>query len=131
MTKMPVKKGNSLYDRVRQILDSARSTVARSVNSTQVAATWLIGQEIVEEEQKGKARAGYGEALLLDLSTRLTRNCERGWSVRQLEYARSFYLMYGDLLGGLKTNAVRSFSGEPVNSNALRSNSPMQLSTMI
>ena len=131
MTKIRMKKGSTLYDRVRQILESARSTFARSVNSTQIAATWLIGQEIVEEEQKGKTRAGYGDALLRDLSARLTRNCERGWSVRQLEYARSFYLMYGDLLGGLKTNAVRSFSGESVNSNALRSNSTTQLSTMI
>ncbi len=41
----------SLYDRVRKILDSARTTVARSVNTTQGAANWLIGREIIEEEQ--------------------------------------------------------------------------------
>ncbi|MEI6168703.1 MAG: PDDEXK nuclease domain-containing protein [bacterium] len=130
MSKM-MKKGASLYERVRQILESAKATAARSVNSTQVLANWLIGREIVEEEQKGKVRADYGDALLQDLSSRLTRNRERGWSVRQLEYARSFYLIYGDLLGGPNSNAVRSISGGTENSNALRSNSARQLSTII
>ncbi|MFO7534355.1 MAG: PDDEXK nuclease domain-containing protein [Kiritimatiellia bacterium] len=109
-----------LYDRVRQILESAKSTVARSVNTTQVMANWLVGREIVEEEQKGKARAGYGDALLQDLSVRLTRDFDRGWSVRQLEYVRSFYLTYRSLLNGTKSNALRSIFGETENSNAVR-----------
>ena len=50
-------KKMSLYDRIRQILESARSSVSRSVNTAQVVANWLIGREIVEEEQKGKRRA--------------------------------------------------------------------------
>jgi len=45
---------------VREILDTARAGVARTVNTTQVAANWLIGREIVEEEQRGQRRAGYG-----------------------------------------------------------------------
>lgn len=53
-----------LYRRVREIIESARAGAARSVNTTQVVAYWLIGREIVEEEQKGKARAGYGEERL-------------------------------------------------------------------
>ena len=35
-----------LYERVRQILKSARASVARTVNITQVVANWLIGREI-------------------------------------------------------------------------------------
>ena len=53
---------DTLYSRIRDILESARSGVARSVNTTQVVANWLIGQEIVEEEQRGRARAGYGNS---------------------------------------------------------------------
>ncbi len=45
----------SLYPRIRQILESARTTVARSVNTTQVVANWLIGREIVDAEQLGHA----------------------------------------------------------------------------
>ena len=49
-----------LYGRIRSILESARASVARTVNTTQVVANWLIGREIVEDQQQGKKRAGYG-----------------------------------------------------------------------
>lgn len=42
-----------LYTRVREILKSARARIARYVNTTQVVANWLVGRELVEEEQKG------------------------------------------------------------------------------
>lgn len=75
-----------MFERIRQILEFARSTVARSVNSTQVVANWLIGREIVEEEQKGCAKAGYGTRLLADLSGRLQEEYGNGYSVDNLEY---------------------------------------------
>lgn len=119
----------ALYRRVREILESARSGVARSVNTAQVCANWLIGREIVEEEQKGKKRAGYGEALLQDLSVRLSADVGKGWSVRNLEYCRVFYLEYPLLLGGRNSNAVRSILSLPLPagdrriSNAVRAES--------
>ena len=100
----------TLYNRIREILDSARAGVARSVNTVQVCANWLIGREIVEEEQKGKKRARYGEALLKDLSRRLSTDVGKGWSVRNLEYCRTFYLEYPLLLGERNSNAVHSIS---------------------
>lgn len=100
-----------LFDRVRDILESARTNIARTVNTTQVVANWLIGREIVEEEQQGKRRAGYGEALLANLSERLLLEFGKGWSVRQLEYCRNFYLSYPLLIEPEKSNAVRSISG--------------------
>jgi predicted nuclease of restriction endonuclease-like (RecB) superfamily len=99
-----------LYERIRQILESARTNVSRTVNTTQVVSNWLIGREIVEEEQQGKRRAGYGENLLIDLAERLRKEYGKGWSVRNLEYCRKFYFEYAVLLAGLKSNAVRSFS---------------------
>ncbi len=87
-----------LFDRVRDILESARSNIARTVNTTQVVANWLIGREIVEEEQQGKRRAGYGEALLADLSERLGRDYGRGYSADNLEAFRQFYLEYPRLI---------------------------------
>jgi len=122
--KRAVSRSPSLiYDRIRQILDSAGSNVARSANTTQVITNCLIGREIVEEEQAGEKRAGYGEALLQDLSDRLTRDFGRGWSVRQLEYVRSFYLEYKFLLNPAKSNAVRANSGTMEISSALGANS--------
>ena len=52
------KASSQMYDRIRRILESARASAARSVNTTQVIANWLIGREIIEEEQKGISRAG-------------------------------------------------------------------------
>jgi len=104
------KKIFPIYDRIRQILESARTGVARTVNTTQVLSNWLIGREIVEEEQKGKNRAGYGEELLKDLSSHLTKEYGKGWLVRNLEHCRNFYLGYPLLLGRQKSNAVRSIS---------------------
>ena len=69
--KQPVKN-NDVYLRIRQILESARVTAARSVNTAQVMANWLIGQEIVEEEQKGSKRADYGKKLIATLSEQIT-----------------------------------------------------------
>ena len=60
----PVKKKTPLYDRIREILESARTRVARSVNTTQVVANWLIGREIVEEEQKGQRGRNMGSSCL-------------------------------------------------------------------
>ncbi|MDP2970689.1 MAG: PDDEXK nuclease domain-containing protein, partial [Deltaproteobacteria bacterium] len=125
-TSFPETKGTPLYRRIRQILESAGTSVARSVNTTQVVANWLIGREIVEEEQRGKRRAGYGEELLKDLSDRLTKDREKGWSVRNLEYCRNFYVEYPLLIDIQKSNAVRSIftitrTGNGYIPNALRS----------
>ncbi|MDQ0082595.1 hypothetical protein J2W35_002954 [Variovorax boronicumulans] len=87
-----------LFSRVREILDAARAGVARTVNTTQVAANWLIGREIVEEEQRGRRRAGYGAKLLAELSTRLNAEFGRGYSVDNLEAFRQFYLDYPQLI---------------------------------
>ncbi|NVM89983.1 putative nuclease of restriction endonuclease-like (RecB) superfamily [Variovorax sp. SG517] len=92
------KATRPLFSRVREILDAARARVVRTVNTTQVAANWLIGREIVEEEQRGQRRAGYGAKLLADLSTRLTAEFGRGYSADNLEAFRQFYLDYPQLI---------------------------------
>jgi predicted nuclease of restriction endonuclease-like (RecB) superfamily len=96
---MKNKKRTQLYARVRDILESAQSSAARSVNTTQVIANWLIGREIVEEEQGGSPRAKYGAGVMKDLSTRLTKNYGGGFSLSFLKEMKSLYLIYPYLLG--------------------------------
>jgi predicted nuclease of restriction endonuclease-like (RecB) superfamily len=99
------------YSRVRDILETARATVARSVNTTQVVANWLIGREIVEEEQRGKKRADYGEMLLEELAQRLGKDFGAGFSLQNLRYMRQFYLTYTSLFdGGEIRHALRGES---------------------
>ncbi len=95
---LPAKRLAPLYKRVQAILERAQETAARSVNTAQVVANWLIGREIVEDEQRGSTRAGYGERLLQDLSLRLQKQYGAGYSVNNLEHFRKFYQLYPVLL---------------------------------
>ena len=88
----------ALFGRIVDILEEARSHVARTVNSAMVVAYWLIGREIVEEEQKGQKRADYGKALLQELSRRLSKRYGGGFSVTTLQDCRKFYLTYAQRL---------------------------------
>ena len=90
----PAPDNTALFGRVVDILEEARSHVARTVNSAMVAAYWLIGREIVEEEQKGQKRAEYGKAVVEDLSRRLTRRYGKGYSALSLWNMRKFYQIY-------------------------------------
>ena len=55
---------NTIFGDISTVIDTARRSAARSVNSIMTAAYWLVGRRIVEFEQKGEIRAGYGENLL-------------------------------------------------------------------
>lgn len=57
MTKLTTRHEENLFDRVAQIIEAARGTIARSVNSAMVNAYWLVGREIVEVEQSRQRRA--------------------------------------------------------------------------
>ena len=58
MAKLADRREEELFERVAEIIESARGHVARTVNSAMVHAYWLIGREIVEVEQHARiARA--------------------------------------------------------------------------
>jgi predicted nuclease of restriction endonuclease-like (RecB) superfamily len=86
----------SCLTRIRQILAAARHRALQTVNAAMVAAYWHIGREIVEEEQRGHDRAGYGERLVRELSSRLTAEFGKGFSFSHLKLIRQFYLAYRD-----------------------------------
>lgn len=69
--QFPQKTIENLYKEVKQVIEESRDTAYRAVNFAMVQAYWSIGKLIVEEEQKGKERAEYGEALLEELSEKL------------------------------------------------------------
>jgi len=77
---------------VAEFIEEARRSAARSVNALMTATYWLVGRRIVEQEQGGKTRADYGEAVLKQLSADLTNRFGRGFSERNLEQMRAFHL---------------------------------------
>lgn len=92
--KRPATQKENIYRRIYRIIETARHNIARSVNFEMVKAYWLIGKEIVDEEQKGNKRADYGIALLGNLSRQLTRAFGRGFDESNLRNIRHFYLTY-------------------------------------
>ena len=88
----PADKGEEeLLHNVRHILQEARAKVIHHVNSTLVRAYWQVGKYIVEYEQQGTDRAGYGKAVINTLSRRLVAEFGNGFTATNLRYMRQFY----------------------------------------
>jgi predicted nuclease of restriction endonuclease-like (RecB) superfamily len=90
---MPRNYG-SLLDRIAAIFTQARTKAMRDIDLTQVMAYFEIGKEIVEFDQAGKRRAGYGEELIVKLAKDMTARLGRGFSERNLRNMRAFYLTF-------------------------------------
>jgi predicted nuclease of restriction endonuclease-like (RecB) superfamily len=80
------------------LVDAARHAAVRSTNAVMAATYWAIGRRIVEHEQHGAERAGYGEELILRLSSDLQSRFGRGFGRANLFQMRSFYLAYRNIL---------------------------------
>ena len=79
------------------IVSTARDMSFRAANLMQVACNWLIGWRIVEQEQQGKARAGYGKHVIQLASESLTEKFGKGYSETVIRNFRKFYLMFPNL----------------------------------
>ncbi len=79
---------------LRGIITAGRGCAAVAINAEMVATYWRMGERIVQEEQAGKERAGYGEQLLARLGRALSQEFGRGFTERSLQNIRQFYLAY-------------------------------------
>jgi predicted nuclease of restriction endonuclease-like (RecB) superfamily len=82
----------TVLSEVVRLLEDSRRAAARAVNAVLTATYWEVGRRIVEGEQGGSGRAEYGKALLKRLAADLTARFGRGFSERNLEQMRLFYL---------------------------------------
>jgi len=97
-----------------QLLQNARSKVVQTVNQVMVITYFEVGRMIIEEEQNGKERAGYGKQLLKELSKVLSKEFGKGFSVDNLENMRRFYLTYG------KSETLSRISSMPISATTSR-----------
>ena len=74
----------TLVNDIAEIYNRARKMLVESY--------WQIGRRIVEQEQQGDGKAGYGARLLEHLSEDLQHELGRGFSIRNLRKMRRFYL---------------------------------------
>ena len=81
---------------IKGIITSGREVAYNAANKAMVLTYWHIGKRIVEQEQAGKERAKYGQALIEALADELTKEYGRSFSKRNLQYFRKFYLAFPD-----------------------------------
>jgi len=86
------------FSRVASVIEQARKFVGRTADLTMSVTYFEIGRMIVEKEQEGKARAGYGKELIAGLSNFLTAKFKKGFSETNLKNARFFYTAYSERL---------------------------------
>jgi hypothetical protein len=73
------KNYGRLVSEISNLLEQSRRSAARSINAVLTATYWEIGRRLVEYEQGGKLRAGYGEELLARLAKDLAVQHGRGF----------------------------------------------------
>jgi predicted nuclease of restriction endonuclease-like (RecB) superfamily len=86
-----VPEAEGLLHSLRELIQSARQRALRAVDAVQVQTCWEIGRHIVEFEQGGAVRAGYGTRLLPLLAESLSREFGKGFDTSNLRYMRLFY----------------------------------------
>jgi predicted nuclease of restriction endonuclease-like (RecB) superfamily len=85
---------NHFFENIRTLLRKAQETLVRQVNAVTVLTYFELGKQIVEQEQKGKDYADFGTFILSELSKKLTAEFGKGYSKRNLELIRKFYVTF-------------------------------------
>jgi len=84
----------NILQNIRELINSARKSVNRHIDSTMTLTYFLVGRYIVEDEQQGEERAMYAKETLKFLSENLTKEFGKGFSERNLALMKKFYLVY-------------------------------------
>ena len=88
------KQDKQFFAEISAVLQQARNTAYKTVNTVMIQTNWHIGKRIVEHEQNGKKRAGYGDYLIVNLSRYLTDTFGKGFSEANIWNFRQFYLTF-------------------------------------
>jgi predicted nuclease of restriction endonuclease-like (RecB) superfamily len=84
----------ALLQQISDTYTQGRMQAVQAVNTHITQTYWQVGQQIVEFEQGGKARAEYGKALISKLAADLSLRHGKGFSRTNLVYMRLLYQRY-------------------------------------
>ena len=84
---------NNIFDNIKDLVINSRNKVYQTVNTEMLNLYWNIGKAIMEIQQ-GDERASYGDSVLDKLSQKLTNEFGKGFSKRNLERMRKFYIYF-------------------------------------
>lgn len=86
-------KFNPIFIEIRDLVINSRNKVYTTVNTEMLNLYWNIGR-IIMNIQGGERRAAYGKTILEEISKQLTEEFGKGFSKRNLERMRKFYLYF-------------------------------------
>ena len=84
---------DQIFDNIKELVISSRNRVYSVVNTEMLNLYWHIGK-IIMDIQQGEKKAHYGDYVLERLSEKLTAEFGKGFSKRNLERMRKFYLYF-------------------------------------
>ena len=84
---------NNIFNAIKQLVINSKNKVYSAVNTEMLNLYLNIGKAIMEIQQ-GDERANYGDAVLEKLSEKLTAEFGKGFSKRNLERMRKFYIYF-------------------------------------
>ena len=93
-TKEEQELENKMYLEIKDLIENSKRKAYIAVNTILLDLYWHIGENIVNNLQKGKEKAKYGEHVLRNLSIRLTSTYGKNFSIESLRRMRRFYGMF-------------------------------------
>ena len=100
---------NNLLSDAQVIINAAKSTAYKIVDTILIQRNWLLGKRIAIEVLKGDKRSEYGEEVIKNLAKELTEKEGAGFSKTNLYSYLRFYEYYPDIF-----HAVSGESGEMI-----------------
>lgn len=95
-TKMLTEQSGEFIQEIATLIQSSKQRMATAVNAELTLLYWHIGQRINQYVLQGE-RAKYGQEIIAQLSTSLTKQFGRGWSKRNLSQMVKFATAFVDI----------------------------------
>ena len=83
----------NLYNDIKLLVEESKRKVYKMVNTEMINLYWSIGKMIVDKQGEAE-KAKYKDYIIQELSMRLTSKFGKGFSKRNLERMRKFYICY-------------------------------------
>jgi len=91
MKEQDLQPKQELYHSIAKIIVDSKSSLYRTTNTILLNMYWEIGKLIVQDEQNGEKRAGYGKQILKNLANQLSLEFGKGFDERNLNNMRAFF----------------------------------------
>lgn len=95
--KLNIKIDKTLINNIKEIIVNSRKNIVTKVNHALITTYWMIGKEIVTNENKNRIDNQSSRQIILLLSKQLSQELGRGFSRSNLFNMRKFYLEYPDV----------------------------------